>query len=90
MHTTPPGVLQAAERLQDGGKAVIPSINIPFKSQAIAASVTGKQGLQKLQTEEKWEKKMKLYLFAGANRLGGHSLNLRLLSYISMPKICKD
>lgn len=80
VHTTSPEVLQALEWLQDGEKALIPSTNIPFKIQEIAASVIGSWELQKLQMEEKLVKKMKLHLFAGANRLRGHSLNLGLLT----------
>lgn len=86
LHTTFT-LLQATEWLQDGGKVVIPSINIPSKSQEITAPVTGRQVLQKLLTEENLVKKMKLHLFAGANRLGGYSLNLHLLSSFSMPVI---
>lgn len=87
MHTTPPEGFQDSEGLQGGGRAVILSINIPFKSQAIAAP---RQDLQKLQMEGKIVKKVKLHFFAGANRLGEHSLNLSFLSYFSMPKICKE
>lgn len=46
-------LLKASEQLQDGGKAFIPSISIPFKSQAIAASLSGRVDLKKLQMEEK-------------------------------------
>lgn len=36
------------------------------------------------------KKKKKLCLFAGANKLGGHSINLSLLSYFFMSKTCKE